>query len=384
MDLYTTGIFKKNWNANTRIVCNQGGTRSSKTYSLLQLIVLRCLKETDKIWSICRKTYPALKATAMRDLIEILEKMELYNIKFHNKSDSTYKLNGNLIEFIAVDEPQKIRGRKRNFAFLNEANEFTFEDFQQLALRTTEQIYLDFNPSDEFHWIYDKVISRDDCTFIKSTYLDNPFLEEETIKEIERLKIDDNYWRIYGLGEKGVSMSTIFRNTILCDKIPERAKFIAYGLDWGFSSDPTALVELYATDTDLYMNEILFERGLTNQDIGDRMKELQIQRNDEIIADSSEPKSIEEVYRMNFNIKPSLKGKDSIRLGIDIMRRYKINITKNSINMIKEFRNYKWKQDKNGNTLPVPVDAYNHTIDAIRYICLNKLMKNNQGKYYVM
>ena len=228
MDLYTTGIFEKNWNANSRIVCNQGGTRSSKTYSILQLIVLKCLQETDKIWSICRKIFPSLKATAMRDLFEILHKLDLYDVQKHNRSDSTYILNGNLIEFVAIDDPQKIRGRKRDYLFINEANEFSFEDWQQLVLRTTQQIYIDFNPSDEFHWIYDKIIPRDDCTFIKSTYKDNPFLQEETIKEIERLKVDDNYWRIYGLGEKGISMATIFRNTKLINKIPDNVKLIAY------------------------------------------------------------------------------------------------------------------------------------------------------------
>ena len=384
MDLYTSNIFKKNWNANTRIVCNQGGTRSSKTYSILQLIVLKCLQETDKTWSICRKTFPALKATAMRDFIEILNHLGLYDYRLHNKSESTYNLNGNLIEFLSVDEPQKIRGRKRNYLFLNEANEFSFEDWRQLSLRTTEQIYIDFNPSDEFHWLYDKIITRDDCTFIQSTYLDNPFLQPETIKEIERLKIDDNYWRVYGLGEKGVSMSTIFRNTKLIDKIPDEAKFVAYGLDWGFSSDPTTLIEVYVFDTNLYLNELIYETNLTNQDLGQKMQDIDIQRNDEIVADSAEPKSIEEIYRMQFNIKPSKKGGDSVRVGIDIMKRYIINITKRSINTIKEFRNYKWKQDKNNVVLPVPVDAYNHAVDAVRYVCLNKLMKNNSGRYYVM
>jgi len=384
MDIYTTKVFEKNFNATTRIVVNQGGTRSSKTISLLQLIIIKAFKNPGKVFSICRKTLPALKGTAMRDFFDLLKDLNLYDVKYHNKSEHTYKLNENIIEFVAVDEPQKIRGRKRNYLFMNEANEFTFEDFQQLALRTTEQIFIDFNPSDEFHWLYDKIITRDDCTFIKSTYLDNPFLEPETIKEIERLKVDDNYWRVYGLGEKGVSMSTIFRNTNLINKIPDNVKFVGYGLDWGFSNDPTALIEVYSDDENIYLNELIYERGLTNQDIGNKMKELKIERHNEIIADSSEPKSIEEIYRMHFNIKPAKKGADSVRLGIDIMRRYKINITKNSINTIKEFRNYKWKQDKNGQTLPVPVDAFNHSVDAVRYLCLNKLMTSNSGTYYVM
>ena len=287
MDIYTTKVFEKNFNATTRIVVNQGGTRSSKTISLLQLIIIKAFKTPGKVFSICRKTLPALKGTAMRDFFDLLKDLNLYDVKYHNKSEHTYKLNENIIEFVAVDEPQKIRGRKRNYLLMNEANEFTFEDFQQLALRTTEQIFIDFNPSDEFHWLYDKIITRDDCTFIKSTYLDNPFLEPETIKEIERLKVDDNYWRVYGLGEKGVSMSTIFRNTNLINKIPDNVKFVGYGLDWGFSNHPTALIEVYSDDENIYLNELIYERGLTNQDIGNKMKELKIERHNEIIADSS-------------------------------------------------------------------------------------------------
>ena len=153
MDIYTTKVFEKNFNATTRIVVNQGGTRSSKTISLLQLIIIKAFKNPGKVFSIFRKTLPALKGTAMRDFFDLLKDLNLYDVKYHNKSEHTYKLNENIIEFVAVDEPQKIRGRKRNYLFMNEANEFTFEDFQQLALRTTEQIFIDFNPSDEFHWL---------------------------------------------------------------------------------------------------------------------------------------------------------------------------------------------------------------------------------------
>ena len=169
-------VLQKNLNATTRIVVNQGGTRSSKTYSLAQLIILKALQEQGKVYTICRKTLPALKGTAYRDVMSILEKHNLYNPDNHNKSELTYRLNNNEIEFISVDMPQKIRGRKRHILWLNEANEFSFEDWVQLSLRTTENIYLDFNPSDPYSWIYDNVMNREDCTFIKSTYLDNPFL----------------------------------------------------------------------------------------------------------------------------------------------------------------------------------------------------------------
>ena len=182
----TTNVFHKAYRSKTRITCLQGGTRSSKTYSLCQLFIVKCLEETGKVFTICRKTLPALKGTAYRDVLNILKELELYSEANHNKSELSYTLNGNLIEFISIDQPVKIRGRKRNYLWCNEANEFNYEDWQQLILRTTERIYLDYNPSDPYSWIYDKVITRDDCTFLKSTYLANPFLDEDTIAEIER------------------------------------------------------------------------------------------------------------------------------------------------------------------------------------------------------
>ena len=320
----------------------------------------------------------------MKDFFTILNAMGLYSENNHNKSDFTYKLNGNEFEFISVDQPQKIRGRKRNHLWLNEANEFYYEDFQQLILRTTEQIFLDYNPSDEFHWIYENVLIREDCTFIQSTYKDNPFISDETIKEIERLKqIDENYWRVYGLGQRGVSQMTIFRSFDIINDIPENAKLIGIGLDFGFTADPTAVIEVYRHDVILYLNEILYRTSLTNQDIADKLTEFGIQRTTEIIADSAEPKSIEEIYRLGFNIKPSKKGADSVNNGIDIMKRYQLKVTSHSINLLKELRNYKWMVDKNNKILNKPVDAFNHCLDAIRYLCLNKLNVNRSGKYFI-
>jgi phage terminase large subunit len=339
LNLQGTVVLQKNLNATTRIVVNQGGTRSSKTYSLAQLIILKALQEQGKVYTICRKTLPALKGTAYRDFFNILEHHNLYNPDNHNKSELTYKLNNNEIEFISVDMPQKIRGRKRHILWLNEANEFRFEDWIQLSLRTTENIYLDFNPSDPYSWIYDNVMNRDDCTFIKSTYLDNPFLPEETIKEIERLKnLDSNYWKIYGLGDM---------------------------------AQPT--------------DELLYSKGLTNQDIAQKLRELGITRQTEIIADSAEPKSIEELHRQNFNVKGAKKGADSINMGIDVLRRFKLHITKNSTNALNEFKYYKWLTDKNGHIVNKPAtNQQDHLLDACRYVALNKLMTNHSGKYYIL
>ena len=251
LNLKTTTVFQKNLESKSRIVLNLGGTRSSKTYSLAQLFLLKMLQNTGNLYTVCRKTLPALKATAYRDFIEVLRNTGIYNEANHNKSELTYKLNGNEIEFISVDQPQKIRGRKRNDLWANEANELSYDDFQQLILRTTGQIYLDLNPSDYHHWIRDKVETRGDTTVIHSTYKDNPFLEDETIKEIERLKsTDDNYWRIYGLGEYGIPQSLIITHFQLVDKLPNRGD-VFYGLDFGYNH-PLALVKVELYDDNVY------------------------------------------------------------------------------------------------------------------------------------
>jgi len=367
-----------------KIIVEQGGTRSGKTYNiLLWIIFYYCNKNTGKTVTIARKTFPALRSSVMRDFFDILRKHEIYNEDYHNKSNSEYILNGNLIEFISLDQPQKVRGRKRDLAFLNEANEFYWEDWQQIVFRTTGRIILDYNPSDSFHWIYDKVVPRDDCDFLQTTYKDNKFLDKSIKMEIERLQFTDNdYWRIYGLGERGSSRATIFQFSVV-DKIPEEATHISTGLDFGFTNDPTALVKVYQLDNDLFIDELLYHTGLTNQDIADKLSGFRFSRQDVIYADSAEPKSIEELYRMRFNVKPTAKGSDSIMAGIDILKRYNLNVTKTSLNAIKEFQNYKWIEDKNGNLLNKPIDNWNHIIDATRYAVFNKLSRPNYGRYAI-
>ena len=378
----TTNVFHKAYGSKSRVICLQGGTRSSKTYSLCQMIIVKALQEPGKVFSIIRKTLPACKGSVYRDFLNILKELDLYTQDNHNKSDLSYFLNNCTIEFLSVDNPEKLKGRKRNYAWLNEATEFTYEDYQQIIFRCTEQIYLDYNPSDPYSWIYDKVLTRDDCTFIKSTYLANPFLGKDTIAEIERLKeIDPEYWEVYGLGNVGNIQTAIFRNFQLTDEV--QGKLIGYGLDFGFTNSPSALVAVYQSDDNLYIKEMLYEKRLTNTDLANKLKEFRIDRQSEIIGDSAEPKTIEEIYRQGFNIKPAKKGA-GIHLGIDIMRRYKLHITKDSLNAIKEFRGYKWATDKNGDVLNVPVKVNDHLIDATRYLCLNKLSINHSGKYYIL
>ena len=372
-----------------RICVLQGGTRSGKTYSIILALIEFAYKNKGKgiYITIARKTMPSLRGTSMRDFFDILKKENLYNEAHHNKSNHLYSLYGNYFEFISVDQPARVRGRKREILFLNECNEFGFEEYTQLALRTTYKIIIDFNPSDEYHWLYTQIIDadRDDVDFHISTYKDNPFLDDITVKEIERLKeVDENLWRVFGEGQRGVATETIFPSFNIIDSIPDNAKEIALGLDFGFSADPTSLVKVYKHDLNLYIDELIYEKGLTNQDIAHKIKGLGIERSIEIYADSAEPKSIEEIFRMGgINIKPAKKGADSIRIGIDVLRRHKLNITKRSINAIKEFRNYKWIKNKNNEITNKPIDAFNHAVDAVRYVALNKLMVSYSGKYYI-
>jgi len=383
-DIKTNVVWKHLETSPKKIIIEQGGSRSGKTYNILMWIVFGyCLRNKNKIVSVCRKTFPALRTSAMRDFFEILKVNNLYNELDHNKTSSEYKLNGNLIEFISLDSPTKVRGRKRDLLFINEANELFWEDWNQLIFRTIGRVILDYNPSDEFHWIYDKVKTREDADFYRTTYKDNKFLEESIVKEIERLQYtDENYWRIYGLGEIGQSKSTIFEYREI-ERVPENAKFISLGMDFGFSNDPSVLCKIYLHDTNIYCEELFYRTGMTNRDIHNELLSLGIGRRDEIFADSAEPKTIDELHRYGWNIKPSTKGRDSINIGIDMLKRYTIHITKNSTNAVKEFRNYKWKEDKNGNILNQPQDKFNHFCDALRYGIYNKIARPNYGKYAI-
>ena len=369
--------------SNKKIIVEQGGTRSGKTYNIILWIIFEyCTNNRNKVITVCRKSFPSLRATVLRDFMSILEGHNLYNEKFHNKSNSEYYLFGNLIEFISLDQPQKIRGRKRDLLFINEGNELYWEDWQQLVFRTQERIVIDFNPSDEYHWIYDKVLPRDDCAFFKTTYLDNPFVEESIKKEIELLKdTDEQYWQIYGLGERAASRSTVFRYAEV-SHIPEDAELVAYGMDFGFSNDPSTLVSVYTKDINLYVKEHLYRTAMTTTDIHKFLLSEKLE-NKPIYADSAEPRLIEELRRMGHNIFPSLKGKDSVNAGIDLLKRYKINILSTSSNAISEFRNYKWKEDKTGALLNTPVDDNNHIIDPCRYATYSILSKPRFGTYAI-
>lgn len=389
MQIETNVVWKHLEQTDKKIVIMQGGTRSGKTYNtLLWLIFSYSQKYTGKTITIFRATYPALRATVMRDFFDILNKYDLYNEAHHNKSNSEYRLNGNLFEFVSIDQASRLKGRKRNLAFLNEANEFNYSSYSQVLFRTvgTEgapSLILDYNPSDEYSYIYTKVKTRDDAAFHITTYKDNKFLEQTLVDEIERLKeTDEDYWRVYGLGQVGRNRATVFKFSE-CKEIPERAKLIARGLDWGFVNDPSVLVATYVLDNNLYIDELFYKYAMTNRDIHNELTKLNLTRADQIFADSSEPKSIDELYRYGWNIKSATKGKDSILMGIDLMKRYNIFITSRSANTIQEFRNYKWLEDKNGNLLNKPEDKNNHSIDSCRYSIFTRLSRPNVARYAI-
>jgi len=319
-----------------RVLALQGGTRSGKTYSALQWIVRQCIQYKGLTISIVRATLPALKASAMRDFVEILTNLGLYSESNHNMTENVYTLNGSTIEFFSVDNEQKLRGRKRDLLFVNEANEITLEQWRQLVFRTTGRIIIDYNPSMVDSWIYDHVLTREDCGLLVTTYKDNPHLSEYIIREIEALKdADPEYWKVFGLGERGQLKDLVFNNWASCHSISTDATLIGYGLDFGFTNDPTAITAVYKQDGELWLDEVCYQSGLTNPDICNVLKSKGI-RNEVIIADSAEPKSIEEIRRQGFNIQGALKGKDSINTSIDVLKRYKLNVTQSSVNLIKE------------------------------------------------
>lgn len=371
MIVKATSVFERNWQAwdDYRILVNQGSSRSSKTYSICQLFILKLLQEKGKTLTITRKTTPALKISVMRDFLEILQDWGLYRIEDHNRSDLTYTLNDNLIEFISMDNPQKKRGAKRNYLWLNEANEQDLEDWRQLAMRTTEQIVLDYNPSDEFHWIYDQVMTREDAFFIKSTYKDNPFLPKSLVDEIERYKeIDPNYYRIFGLGERGVSQASVFTNNWeLVDEFPA-CENIAYGIDWGFHH-PMTVVKVGMKEDCLYWHELYYETSKLTEDLIQTLPDLGVTKGDYLVPDSAESDRVEQLYQAGYwGTSKAKKGAHSVSAQLDRIKGKKMYVTKDSVNLIKEMRNYKFVVDRNGQvqdgkTVKINDDA----IDAARY-----------------
>ena len=367
--LQTNKIYEILQESDKRISVMQGGSRSGKTYNILIWFIVKLLQENGKTLTIVRQSLPSIKGSVLRDFVDILTKLNIYSEDNHNKTEQIYTLNGNVIEFVSADQPQKIRGRARTYLFCNEANELSYEAWMQLIMRTEGKIVIDYNPSDVASWIYDSVIPRDDADFNITTFRDNPFLPKELVDELERLKdADPNYWQIYGLGERGLSQDLIYTHYRTTENMPEDGE-IVYGLDFGFNV-PTALVKVMFVEGSAYAQEMLYETRLTTNDLVDRLKVLNIDPYDEIFCDAAEPKTIEELARNGFNAKHANKD---VTEGIRTVKGTPLYIHQDSVNLLKELKNYRWKTDRNGNKLDSPVKFGDHILDALRYSIFSKL-----------
>jgi phage terminase large subunit len=375
--LEPTNVFWRNAELRTRYVFNPGGTRSSKTYSLCQLMYVIAAKNEGKIISIVSETLPHLKKGAMRDFFSWLVAANLYEPKNHNKTDNIYTVGKSIIEFFSVDDLGKVHGPGRDYLYCNEIQNIKYETFFHLSARTSTRVYSDYNPTSYF-WADTEYIENPEMdgrvSVVRSTFKDNQYCPEEIIKDIlARAAKDENYKRVYIDGLPGVAEGLIFETFKVVNSIPEGARFIGYGLDFGFTNDPTALIAVYSNGGELYFDELIYEYGLTNADINQLAISQGVNVRNETTADSAEPKSIEELARMKWNITGATKGEDSIRNGIDILKRYALNVTARSVGLIKELRNYKWAIDRDGKPLNKPIDIFNHSIDACRYVALSKL-----------
>ena len=374
-----------------RIVVLQGGTRSSKSYSAVQYLVVHALENPNTIISIVRKSFPSLRISALRDFRSIMQGWGIWSEDNWKATENTYSFdNGSFIEFLSVQDSERRKGTKRDVLFIDEANELDYEDYFQLFIRTTDKTILAYNPSfpPQTHWITQHVITHPEAQVFISTYQDNPFLEDSIVDEIERLReTSPSYWTIYGTGQFGISEGLIFDNFSIVDHISEDAELLGYGCDWGYSNDPSAMVALFRSPEGIYLDEVFYLKGLLTNQIGDLIKQaFEIHGKGIVIGDSSEPRTIEEIFRMGINIKPATKGKDSIINGIDIMKQHKMFITKSSRNLIDELYSYQWLKDKANNLTNEPDPrSPDHAIDASRYICgfMLSQKKKNYGTYAI-
>jgi phage terminase large subunit len=353
-----------------RIRIVQGGTSSSKTFTILPFLIHYATKKPKSEISVVSESIPHLKRGALKDFLKIMDWTNNFNPNNFNKSNLTYSFsNGSYIEFFSADQPDKLRGARRDVLFINECNNVTFESYQQLSIRTNKFIYLDYNPTNEF-WVHKELINEPDTDFIILTYKDNEALQPSIVAEIEKAKEKaktssywDNWWKVYGLGQIGSLEGVIFTNWQQIDNIPPDARLIGYGLDFGYTNDPTAVVEVYKWNDKRILNEIVYEKGLSNAQIAKR-----ITTKLPCYCDSAEPKSIAELKSYGVNASGVTKGTDSIKFGIQTMQEQSYLVTNSSISLISEFRKYAWDKDKRtGETLNKPIDDYNHGIDAVRY-----------------
>ena len=384
---YTTAI-KKIRTLDRFVRGVQGGTSAGKTYAILPILIHIAASNPLSEISVVAESIPHLKRGAMKDFKKILAETERWHESLWNASDFKYTFpNGSQIEFFSADNDAKLRGARRDWLYMNECNNMTFHSYTELASRTKQGVYLDWNPTNTF-WFHNELLNDKDVDFLTINYTDNEACPESALNFILKAKEKaeqgnafwQNWYKVYGLGEIGNLEGVIFNNWQQIDKIPTDAKLIGIGCDFGYTNDPTALIEVYTYNGRRYVNELMYRSGMLNSDIAKILP-----RNVITYADSSEPKSIDEIKRYGIMIKGVTKGKDSIKYGIDVMQQQEYFVTSQSANLIKELRSYSWDKDKEGKKLNRPIEYFNHAIDALRYHEMEALgIKKNWGKYHVV
>jgi phage terminase large subunit len=376
-----TELYDANLNATERVVVNQGGTSSGKTYAIMQVLFFFGLQEPNQIITVVGQDVPNLKKGAYRDATTIRNNSDVLTLVFPyiNEGERIFKcINGSIIEFASFKDAQDAKSGKRDYLFINEANGIPYEIYWQLAIRTRKRIFIDYNPTARF-WVHDELIGREGVRLIISDHRKNHFLTDEEHDRIEGIE-DDELWKVYARGLTGKISGLVLTNWDICDALPPREewKLSAYGLDFGFTNDPSALEQVVQAHGDLWIDEVLYSTNLTNPDIASRASGEGVTSEDQIIADCAEPKSIRELQAAGLWVTPSPKGQDSIVSGLDILRRYRLHVTRRSIGIISNLRSYQWGKDRDGNMTNKPEDRNNHGIDAIRYVALAKLSQHRE------
>ncbi len=369
-----------------RIKIIQGGTSAGKTFGILPILIDKAAKKGGLEISVVAESIPHLRRGALRDFLKVMKWTNRFVDDRFNKSLLKYEFaNGSFIEFFSADDSSKLRGARRDILYVNECNNVNFEAYNELSIRTKHEVYLDFNPANEF-WV-EEIKEDKEADFIILTYKDNEALDVGIVDQIEknRLKAETstywrNWWKVYGLGELGMLEGVVFSNWKQIDTIPKEARLVGIGLDFGYTNDPTSCIEIYKHNEKRILNEIVYQTGMLNSDIANKLP-----KDVPVYADSAEPKSIADIQRYGITIKGVTKGRDSINYGIDVMQRENYLVTSNSTNLIKELRSYCWDTDKTGKRLNKPIDNYNHAIDAVRYHEMETLgMNKNYGSYNVL
>jgi phage terminase large subunit len=383
----TTITFQNAWDSKAKIQLHQGSARSGKSFALIQFLIVKAISEVQLI-SVVRKTFPALRTSAIRDFKDIMKGLGLWDDNRWMATEHTYTFdNDSVIEFFSTDSAEKLKGLRRNILWVDEANELNSEQFMQLAIRTTGQIILSYNPSfSPKHWIIKELSLRDDVQTYITTYRDNPYLPEEQVRFIEKYReTNPRYWMTYGLGQFAVNEKQIYDFEVIDEFDFDTAEFVCFGLDIGYVSDPTALIALWKSGDKIIVNEHIYQKGLITAEIISILKE-NVDSRDIIIVDSSEPRLIDEIKKGGFPLARGVKkGKDSVNWGIDLVKKYRIVVPKANTNLIEELYSYEWVDDGNGGVTNTPVDANNHLLDAMRYAVMEQMnaKKINAGNYAI-